>query len=583
MTETAPLNPNGSAKYRVAFVHSPDPMYADTQNYGAQFMPVWAYTLGAHVPDDGRFDLSLYDIRFENVKNVTEADAFLFSGINQDYGQLCKIRDTLRARYPKARFLIGGPICWSFDQAGTLDQLDGFDHVFIGDGEEKIVDILEALYVGEELPHLMRSDSRFQINKARPFYRPMVESTFHRYYGAVLEVSRGCPFLCEFCDIRILQDNNRPHNKSVDLIIEELDYLCGLGVKQVLFACDNFIGDPRWAEDVIDAILQWQQRTGHRPALYTWLTINLYKYDDLMKKMRQAGFDMLFIGIESFSENSLLETAKVQNTAPELVEVVRTIQSYGFIVVAGLIFGFDSDDESSFQKTLDGLQDSALLSGDPSILTALPGTPLYRRMKLSNRLRDVRFGLGGYKYQTNIKYLMSTQTIIDGYKTFVRNFTEGKYQYSRLSGYFDLIQEGNFVTQDAKGFGNLGLFLKMIFKNPAALWQMTQRLMRFAKRPINIYWAFKGAFLTLRQPKNVGAMGYFQFWFFAWTNAVLKYQNISDDDFNLEDVGTEFDIRDILPENYQQTADEDIPPQKIKAQLRSTMAQLEAVISERQA
>ena len=301
-----------------------------------------------------------------------------------------------------------------------------------------------------------------------------------------------------------------------------------------------------------------------------------------MRKMRQAGFDMLFIGIESFSENSLLETAKVQNTAPNLVEVVRTIQSYGFIVVAGLIFGFDSDDKDSFKKTLDGLRDSALLSGDPSILTALPGTPLYRRMKLSGRLRNVRFGLGGYKYQTNIKYLMSTGTIINGYKNFVHDFTDGGYQYSRLAGYFDLIQQGNFVTQEAKGFGNLALFLKMILKNPAALWQMTQRLMRFAKRPTNIYWAFKGAYLTLRQPKNIGAMGYFQFWFFAWTNAVLKYQNISDDDFDLEDVGAGFDIRNILPDTYQETADEKIPPQKIKAQLRSTMTQLEAVIAERQ-
>ena len=70
----------------------------------------------------------------------------------------------------------------------------------------------------------------------------VLNSTIKRYYGAVLEVSRGCPFLCEFCDIRILPDNNRPHNKSADLIVAEMDHLCSLGVRQVLFACDNFIG-----------------------------------------------------------------------------------------------------------------------------------------------------------------------------------------------------------------------------------------------------------------------------------------------------------------------------------------------------
>jgi radical SAM superfamily enzyme YgiQ (UPF0313 family) len=576
------MNAQATQPFRVAFIHAPDPVYADTQNYGAKFMPVWAYTLGAHIPGDGRFSLSLTDCRFEPEAGIAEADAFLFSGINQDYANMERVRADLKRRYPKAKSLIGGPIAWSFEQAGTLEQLDGFDHVFIGDGEEEVERLLETLRTGGELERIIKSDRRFPIVDAKPFYRPMLDETIGRYYGAVLEVSRGCPFLCEFCDIRILPDNNRPHNKSADLIVSELDHLAGLGVTQVLFACDNFIGEPRWAEEVIDKILAWQERTGHRPSLYTWLTINLYKYPDLMAKMRRAGFDMLFIGIESFSQNSLLETAKVQNTAPDMINVVREIQSRGFIVVAGLIFGFDSDTEASFQATLDGLRDGALLSGDPSLLTALPGTPLYRRMKLSRRLRDVRFGLGGYKYQTNVRYLLAAKTMIDGYKYFVREFSKGRYQYQRLNAYFELLNEGNFVAMEGKGFGNLGLFIKMIAANRAALWQMTQRLMRFAAEPANIYWATRGLMLALRN-LDKGGFGYFQFWFFAWTNAVLKYRYISDDDFDIESVGADFDIRDILPKDYQSTANEAIPAGKIKAQLRATMAQLESVIAERSA
>ena len=575
---------NGSGRaLRVTFVHAPDPVYADTQNYGAKFMPVWAYTLGAHVPGDGRYELRLHDCRFQKESDIEEADLFLFSGINQDYGNMERVRGDLEARYPNARSVIGGPICWSFDQAGTLDQLDGFDHVFIGDGEEAIAGILEAAGGGLPLDRVLRADRRFPIAEARPFYRPMLDSTVERYYGAVLEVSRGCPFLCEFCDIRILPDNNRPHNKSPDLIVAELDHLCRLGVKQVLFACDNFIGEPRWAEQVIDKILEWEARTGFRPSLYTWLTINLYKLDGLMEKMRRAGFDMLFIGVESFSRNSLLETAKVQNSAPDMVEVVRQIQSRGFIVVAGLIFGFDSDDEGAFDATLQGLKDSALLSGDPSLLTALPGTPLYRRMKLSGRLRQVRFGLGGYKYQTNIKYLLPAEVMIDGYKRFVTEFTDGAYQYGRLKAYFDLLGEGSFVAMDGKGFGNIWLFLRMILGNRAAMWQMTERLVRFAKRPANIYYALKGLALTLTRTGISGRFGYFQFWFFAWTNAVLKYQDIRPSDFDIEGVGADFAIEGILPADYATTADEDIPPQKINAQLRATISQLESVVAERSA
>ncbi|MBB53122.1 MAG: hypothetical protein CMF67_01985 [Magnetovibrio sp.] len=566
--------------YRVAFIHAPDPGYADTQNYGAKFMPVWAYTLAAHIPDDGRFATSLYDCRFEPEEKIAEHDVFLFSGINQDSGNMEAVRARLKARFPNSKSMVGGPICWSFDQAGTLDTLDGFDHVFIGDGEGEIAGLLETLRTDEPIERVNRAMERYAIADAQPFHKPMLDETVGRYYGAVLEVSRGCPFLCEFCDIRILPDNNRSHNKSPDLIVQELDHLCRRGVNQILFACDNFIGEPRWAEEVIDKILEWQERTGFRPSLYTWLTINLYKFDDLMVKMRKCGFDMLFIGIESFSKNSLLETAKVQNTATDMVTVVREIQSYGFIVVAGLIFGFDSDTDDSFRVTLDGLRDSALLSGDPSLLTALPGTPLYRRMKLSGRLRDVRFGLGGYKYQTNIRYLLSARQMVDGYKWFVTEFCNGAYQYKRLKGFFDLLEEGRFVAMEGKGFGNLSLFLKMIFKNKAALWQMIQRLIRFAAQPGNIYWAMRGFILALSRPGR-GAFGYFQFWFFAWTNAVLKYRYISDDDFDIEGVDEEFNVKNILPDDYELSANEAIPPQKIKAQLRATVAQLETVIAER--
>jgi hypothetical protein len=97
-----------------------------------------------------------------------------------------------------------------------------------------------------------------------------------------------------------------------------------------------------------------------------------------------------------------LETAKVQNTALDLVAAIREIQSYGFVVVAGLIFGFDTDPDDIAQIALDGILRSGLISGDPSLLTALPGTPLFQRMKLSNRLRDAQLGLGGFKYQTNL-------------------------------------------------------------------------------------------------------------------------------------------------------------------------------------
>ncbi len=564
---------------RCLFVHAPDPLYANTQNYGALFMPVWAYTLASHVPADGRFELQLCDTRFDSLEQTVAVDVALFSGINQDHNSLIQAEATLRRRFPNMVSIIGGPICWSFNQAGDIDKLAAFDHVFIGDGEPEIASLLEHIATGRPLEKVIRNAERFKMAEARAVNRALLDSTIDRYYGAVLEVSRGCPFLCEFCDIRILPDNNRPHNKAADLIVAEMDHLCRLGVRQVLFACDNFIGDPRWAEQVLDALIAWQQESGFRPGLYTWLTINLYRHPRLMEKMRHAGFDLLFIGIESFNENSLLETAKVQNSSIELIEAIREVQSYGFIIVAGLIFGFDSDDETCFDTTLNGLRDSALLSGDPSLLTALPGTPLYRRMMLAGRLRQVRYGLGGFKYQTNFKYLMPQDHLIDGYRHFIKRYNQGSYQYSRLVAYMDLVGKSkNFVPLNQGGYGEIGRFLTMILRNRGAILLMGRRALKFSARPANIFYALLGLLLVARHYRISGRFSYFQFWLFAWSNSILKYQDVTQDDFDIESVGADFDIRNVLPVNYEKSADEPIPTNKTSAQLRATSKQLHALI-----
>ena len=101
-------------------------------------------------------------------------------------------------------------------------------------------------------------------------------------------------------------------SRNPDLIVREFDHLADMGVHQVLLASDNFIGDEPWAEAVCDKVIEWRQRTGKSLSLYTWLTINVGRRPRLLRKLRMAGFDMFFIGVESFYQNSLLETAKVQ-------------------------------------------------------------------------------------------------------------------------------------------------------------------------------------------------------------------------------------------------------------------------------
>jgi len=560
---------------KISFIHCPDSFLAETQQYGAMFMPVWAYTLAAYVEEPESYELNLFDMRFDSVEEIPAADLFVFSGVNQDYETIVDTHKRVRERHPNSTFVLGGPIAWSLNEAGEIWKLEMFDHIFIGDGEEAFPRFIKLFSDRANLPKVLQTKQRFDVSKARGFYRPFLDATFSRYYGAVLEVSRGCPFLCEFCDIRVLPDNNRPHNFPAAHIVSELDYLAKLGIRQVLCAADNFIGDLRWAEDVLDEIIAWQERSGSRVALYTWLTINLGKHPKLLKKMRQANFDMLFIGVESFSNNSLLETAKVQNTTGDMIQAIREIQSYGFAVVAGLIFGFDSDTPDSFTTTLEGMAKSGLISGDPSLLTALPGTPLFRRMKLSGRLRNNKNSLGGYKYCTNIRYLMTTAEMISGYQFFVRRFCTGRYQYDRLKSFLDNLDRGNYLPLKSSGYGSLGKYFSMVFKSPRAIRMLAQRLWQILSRPSVAWYSFRALLLLIsRSSKHQKLFGVFQFWLFNWTNAMLKYEGLTPADFDIKSVPEGFDRSLILPEHYTDQGEEDIPHEKVAAQQRVTVNQL---------
>jgi radical SAM superfamily enzyme YgiQ (UPF0313 family) len=291
----------------------------------------------------------------------------------------------------------------------------------------------------------------------------------------------------------------------------------------------------------------------------------------LLSKLREAGFDMFFIGVESFNQSSLLETAKIQNTALELTAALREIQSYGFIVVAGLIMGFDTDPADVVDVTLRGMLEAGLISGDPSLLTALPGTPLFKRMAMSGRLRDAKLGLGGHKYQTNIRYLKGVAQIREDFRLFVRSFSKGSYQYKRLLSFYGNLQSPNYLPPQTTGFADLGRMLRMTLRNARYLNLLFLRLYRLLRSPERTVHILRAAWITARMHTRKRPLWfYFKFWLFNWSNSITKYAGLSDQDFDIESVEPGFQLQEILPDGYEESGDEPIPQSKIRAQRKIT-------------
>jgi len=214
------------------------------------------------------------------------------------------------------------------------------------------------------------------------------------YYNSLcIQFSRGCPFNCEFCDV--VQLNGRiPRLKSVSQILNELEALYNAGWRAgVFFVDDNFIGNKtKLKKDYLPAIIEWQKKKKYPLSFNTQVSINLADDKELIKLMAQAGFTAVFVGIETPDADGLNECGKVQNKGRDLIQCVKTIQKGGLEVQGGFIVGFDSDNMSIFQRQIDFIQKSGIVTAMVGILTALPKTRLYQRLKESKRLVKVANG-----------------------------------------------------------------------------------------------------------------------------------------------------------------------------------------------
>jgi len=254
-----------------------------------------------------------------------------------------------------------------------------------------------------------------------------------KHYASInIQYSRGCPFNCEFCDITLLC-GRIPRTKNKDQIIRELESVYASGFKgQVFFVDDNFIGNKKkLKEEVLPAIIEWMELRRHPFTFNTQTSIELSDHNDLMEMMVRAGFDVVFIGIETPHEQSLEECSKFQNRNRDLLASVRKIQKSGLEVQGGFIVGFDNDPPTIFDTQIRFIQTSGVVTAMVGILTALPRTQLYERLKKEERLFKEATG-NNTDFSTNFIPRMDYDLLISGYKKVLSTLYSPKHYYERV-------------------------------------------------------------------------------------------------------------------------------------------------------
>ncbi len=243
-----------------------------------------------------------------------------------------------------------------------------------------------------------------------------------KYAMVTMQFSRGCPFLCEFCDI-IVMFGRKPRHKTLEQIERELDALRTLGARSVFFVDDNLIGNKAVARELGRMLADYQRRHGFPFRFGTEASINLAQEPELLELFRAAKFTWIFIGIESPDPETLRQTRKSQNTREDLLVSLRRIYQYGIDVLAGFIVGFDNDTQRTFEHQYRFIVDAGIQVAMVGLLTALPKTPLYARLQAEGRLRDLDSS-DNTKAATNVTpKRMSYHELVDGYQRMVRRLS----------------------------------------------------------------------------------------------------------------------------------------------------------------
>jgi radical SAM superfamily enzyme YgiQ (UPF0313 family) len=289
--------------------------------------------------------------------------------------------------------------------------LQNGDSVVIGEAEEIWRDLLDD-FVEKQLKSIYKNDKTTDLKNV-----PLPDWSFinrNRYlYHNVIVTSRGCPFKCNFCYNSSDYVSNPFRNRRIEKVLEEIE---NFGTRQILFIDDNFIGNIEWARQFVQAI----KNKG-----FIWhaaVSANIFYHKDLIREFAKSGCKSLFIGFESINENSILSAGKKQNKVKEYEELIALLHENGIMVNASMVFGFDYDEPSVFENTLDWLVKNKVETMTAHILTPYPGTVLYRQLLSENRIMDFKPN----KYNTsNVVFQpkkMTAEELRNGYLWIYREF-----------------------------------------------------------------------------------------------------------------------------------------------------------------
>jgi len=403
----------------------------------------------------------LIDLNVATLKDadLEWADCVFLSAMTVQRPSAKRIIERCKAR--GVRIVAGGPLF-----TAEPEQFEDVDHLVLNEGELTLPPFLRDLELG--VPKHVYRTTEFADMHASPV--PLWELLDRDAYATMaVQYSRGCPFDCEFCNVTALL-GHKPRTKSAGQVIDELQELYRLGWHRgVFFVDDNLIGNKKTlTSELLPALIDWR-KTHPGMDFNTEASINLADDATMMSQMVKAGFNMVFVGIETPDAASLAECNKKHNLNRDMVADVKRMQRAGLQVQGGFIVGFDSDTSTSVSRIIEFIQRAGIVSAMVGLLQAMPGTRLHDRMKKAGRLLEETTSGDNVNGRTNIVPTTDALVLRDQYREGLRRLYSPKpyyervrtflreYRLSRSEAPYSIRYEMQQILAFARSVGRLGI------------------------------------------------------------------------------------------------------------------------------
>lgn len=395
-------------------------------------IPLGLLTVAALLPADWK--CRLVD---RNVADVTEADLVwadlvMTGGMNVQRPDCLSLIALAQSRGKVV--VVGGP-----DATSEPNFYAHADFVVIGEAEVVIHEFIAAWEAGQRRGTFTAEKFKVDVTETPVARYDLLRCSDYLYLA--IQFSRGCPFNCEFCDIIELY-GRMPRVKTAVQVLAELETIYRGGYRgHVDFVDDNFIGNKKAVKAFLPELIAWQKKHDYPFVFSTEASVNLADDDALLALMREAGFFVVFVGIESPDGDTLVAMQKKQNTRRSLAKSIHKIYAAGMFVIAGFIVGFDTEQGSISDGMVDCIEDADIAICMAGLLTALANTQLTTRLTRERRLYPVtwqmeRLNAGGGDQcilGLNFEPLRPRRDVLADYKRVIDRIYTPKAYFGRVT------------------------------------------------------------------------------------------------------------------------------------------------------